>query len=111
MCKMRGSSAIDLIVIYNSGRYQRAGRGSPARLMPYVDANLIVIEVTGEVLSVAKHIRFSRACHSDPFRMMDEFLYQVKTVGFSDIQNFTTVGLIYVNFRDNLEDTGNDLSA
>ncbi|MFK7942760.1 MAG: phosphoenolpyruvate hydrolase family protein [Paracoccaceae bacterium] len=98
---------MDLIVIYNSGRYRMAGRGSLAGLMPYGDANGVVIEMAGEVLPVVKNTPvLAGVCASDPFRLMPKFLDEVKTAGCSDIQNFHTVGLIDGTFRANLEETG-----
>jgi len=98
---------IDLIVIYNSGRYRMAGRGSLAGLMPYGDANAVVMEMAGEVLPVVKNTPvLAGVCASDPFRLMDKFLDEIKAAGFSGIQNFPTVGLIDGTFRANLEETG-----
>ena len=97
---------IDLIVIYNSGRFRMAGRGSLAGMMPYGDANAIVIEMAGEVLPVVKNTPvLAGICGTDPFRIMDKFLQQVEAVGFSGVQNFPTVGLIDGIFRQNLEET------
>jgi predicted TIM-barrel enzyme len=105
--KCEEAGGIDLIVIYNSGRYRMAGRGSLAGLMPYGDANGVVMEMAGEVLPVVKHTPvLAGVCASDPFRLMDKFLDQVKDAGFSGVQNFPTVGLIDGNFRANLEETG-----
>lgn len=105
--KCEEAGGIDLIVIYNSGRYRMAGRGSLAGLMPYGDANAVVMEMAGEVLPVVKHTPvLAGVCASDPFRMMEKFLDQVKAAGFSGVQNFPTVGLIDGNFRANLEETG-----
>lgn len=101
------AGGIDLIVIYNSGRYRMAGRGSLAGLMPYGDANSVVMEMAGEVLPVVKNTPvLAGVCASDPFRLMDRFLDEVKAAGFSGVQNFPTVGLIDGNFRANLEETG-----
>lgn len=101
------AGGIDLIVIYNSGRYRMAGRGSLAGLMPYGDANSVVMEMAGEVLPVVKNTPvLAGVCASDPFRLMDRFLDEVKSAGFSGVQNFPTVGLIDGNFRANLEETG-----
>ncbi|MDP7279170.1 MAG: phosphoenolpyruvate hydrolase family protein, partial [Candidatus Poribacteria bacterium] len=97
---------IDLIVIYNSGRFRMAGRGSLAGMMPYGDANAIVIEMASEVLPVVKNTPvLAGVCGTDPFRIMDKFLQQVEVVGFSGVQNFPTVGLIDGIFRQNLEET------
>ena len=105
--KFEEAGGIDLIIIYNSGRFRMAGRGSLAGLMPYGDANGIVIEMAGEVLTVVQHTPvLAGVCASDPFRIMGKFLDEVKQVGFSGIQNFPTVGLIDGQFRANLEETG-----
>ncbi|MEM9230320.1 MAG: phosphoenolpyruvate hydrolase family protein [Pseudomonadota bacterium] len=105
--KCEEAGGIDLIVIYNSGRYRMAGRGSLAGLMPYGDANGVVMEMAGEVLPVVKNTPvLAGVCASDPFRLMDKFLDEVKSAGFSGVQNFPTVGLIDGNFRANLEETG-----
>lgn len=105
--KCEESGGIDLIVIYNSGRYRMAGRGSLAGLMPYGDANQIVVEMASEVLPVVKHTPVLAGVNgTDPFRLMDVFLDELKAVGFSGVQNFPTVGLIDGNFRANLEETG-----
>jgi len=97
----------DLIIIYNSGRYRMAGRGSLAGLMPYGDANGIVVEMASEVLPVVKNTPvLAGVCGTDPFRLMPVFLKQLKEIGFSGVQNFPTVGLIDGNFRANLEGTG-----
>ena len=105
--KCEEAGGIDLIVIYNSGRYRMAGRGSLAGLMPYGDANAVVMEMAGEVLPVVKKTPvLAGVCASDPFRLMDKFLDQVRAAGFSGIQNFPTVGLIDGTFRANLEETG-----
>lgn len=105
--KCEEAGGIDLIVIYNSGRYRMAGRGSLAGLMPYGDANSVVMEMAGEVLPVVRNTPvLAGVCASDPFRLMDKFLDQIKATGFSGIQNFPTVGLIDGTFRANLEETG-----
>ena len=105
--KCEEAGGIDLIVIYNSGRYRMAGRGSLAGLMPYGDANAVVMEMAGEVLPVVNNTPvLAGVCASDPFRLMDKFLDDIKSAGFSGIQNFPTVGLIDGNFRANLEETG-----
>ncbi len=97
---------IDLIVIYNSGRFRMAGRGSLAGLMPYGDANGIVMEMAGEVLPVVKRTPvLAGVCATDPFRIMDRFLDELRDAGFSGVQNFPTVGLIDGVFRANLEET------
>jgi predicted TIM-barrel enzyme len=97
----------DLIVIYNSGRYRMAGRGSLAGMMPYGDANGVVIEMSREVLPVvARTPVLAGVCGTDPFRQMDIFLDEVARLGFSGVQNFPTVGLIDGRFRAGLEETG-----
>jgi predicted TIM-barrel enzyme len=97
----------DLIIIYNSGRYRMAGRGSLAGLMPYGDANAIVLEMAAEVLPVVKETPvLAGVCGTDPFRLMPVFLRQVRDTGFAGVQNFPTVGLIDGTFRQNLEETG-----
>src|SRR3954451_17120223 len=97
----------DLIIIYNSGRYRMAGRGSLAGLMPYGDANAIVMEMAREVLPiVSKTPVLAGVCGTDPFRVMDVFLAELKRLGFAGVQNFPTVGLIDGIFRMNLEEPG-----
>jgi len=96
----------DLIVIYNSGRYRMAGRGSLAGMMPYGDANGVVLEMAREVLPVVKQTPvLAGVCGTDPFRQMDVFLDEVVRLGFSGVQNFPTVGLIDGRFRAGLEET------
>lgn len=105
--KSAEAGGVDLIIIYNSGRYRMAGRGSLAGLMPYGDANAIVMEMANEVLPVVKNTPvLAGVCGTDPFRLMDVFLKQLKDIGFSGVQNFPTVGLIDGVFRTNLEETG-----
>jgi predicted TIM-barrel enzyme len=105
--KCEEAGGIDLIVIYNSGRYRMAGRGSLAGLMPYGDANQIVVEMAAEVLPVVTRTPVLAGVNgTDPFRLMDVFLDQLKAMGFSGVQNFPTVGLIDGTFRANLEETG-----
>jgi predicted TIM-barrel enzyme len=105
--KLEEAGGIDLIVIYNSGRYRMAGRGSLAGLMPYGDANAVVMEMAAEVLTVVEKTPvLAGVCGTDPFRRMDRFLADVKAAGFSGVQNFPTVGLIDGSFRANLEETG-----
>lgn len=105
--KFEEVGGIDLIIIYNSGRYRMAGRGSLAGLMPYGDANQIVMDMAGEVLTIVKDTPvLAGVCASDPFRQMDLFLNEVQAIGFAGIQNFPTVGLIDGSFRANLEETG-----
>lgn len=97
----------DIIIIYNSGRYRMAGRGSLAGLLPYGDANGIVLEMATEVLPVVKDTPvLAGVCGTDPFRLMPVFLRQLKEIGFDGVQNFPTVGLIDGVFRQNLEETG-----
>src|SRR5438477_12354388 len=97
----------DLIIIYNSGRYRMAGRGSLAGLLPYGDANAIVVEMANEVLPIVKHTPvLAGVCGTDPFRVMPYFLKQLKEMGFAGVQNFPTVGLFDGTFRQNLEETG-----
>lgn len=98
---------IDLIVIYNSGRYRMAGRGSLSGMMPYGDANAIVMEMAAEVLPVVQRTPvIAGVCGTDPFRRMDVFLDDIRRIGFAGVQNFPTVGLIDGVFRKNLEETG-----
>ncbi len=105
--KFEEAGGIDLIVIYNSGRYRMAGRGSLAGLMPYGDANGVVVEMAGEVLTVVEHTPvLAGVCASDPFRDIERFLGELHRLGFAGVQNFPTVGLIDGNFRANLEETG-----
>jgi predicted TIM-barrel enzyme len=105
--KLEEAAGVDLIVIYNSGRFRMAGRGSLAGMMPYGDANAIVMDMAGEVLTVVEDTPvLAGVCGTDPFRRMDVFLKQVEEIGFSGVQNFPTVGLIDGVFRQNLEETG-----
>jgi predicted TIM-barrel enzyme len=105
--KFEEAGGVDLIVIYNSGRYRMAGRGSLSGLMPYGDANALVMEMANEVLTVVKNTPvLAGVCGTDPFRQMPIFLQQISDAGFSGIQNFPTVGLIDGLFRKNLEETG-----
>jgi predicted TIM-barrel enzyme len=105
--KLEEAGGIDLIVIYNSGRFRMAGRGSLAGLLPYGNANGIVMEMAGEILPVVRHTPvLAGVCGTDPFRRMDLFLRQVDAAGFSGVQNFPTVGLFDGTFRANLEETG-----
>jgi len=98
---------IDLIIIYNSGRFRMAGRGSMSGMMPYGDANQIVMEMSREVLPVVEQTPvLAGVCGTDPFRIMKRFLQDVKSAGFAGVQNFPTVGLIDGQFRQNLEETG-----
>jgi predicted TIM-barrel enzyme len=105
--KCEEAGGIDLIVIYNSGRFRMAGRGSMAGLMPYGNANAIVKEMAHEVLTAVRHTPvLAGVCASDPFMLRDHFLRELKAMGFAGIQNFPTVGLIDGLFRANLEETG-----
>jgi predicted TIM-barrel enzyme len=105
--KCEEAGGIDLIVIYNSGRFRMAGRGSMAGLMPYGNANAIVKEMAHEVLTAVRHTPvLAGVCASDPFMLRDHFLRELKDMGFAGIQNFPTVGLIDGVFRANLEETG-----
>jgi len=105
--KCEEAGGIDLIVIYNSGRYRMAGRGSLAGLLAYGDANQIVVDMAREVLPAVKHTPVLAGVNgTDPFRQMDVFLDELKRIGFSGVQNFPTVGLIDGTFRANLEETG-----
>ena len=105
--KCQEAGGIDLIVIYNSGRYRMAGRGSLAGLLAYGDANQIVVEMASEVLPVVKRTPVLAGVNgTDPFRLMDVFLDQLKAMGFAGVQNFPTIGIIDGTFRANLEETG-----
>ena len=105
--KCEEAAGIDLIVVYNSGRYRMAGRGSLAGLMPYGNANQVVKELAPEVLTAVKHTPvLAGVCGTDPFLIRDLFLREIKALGFAGIQNFPTVGLIDGLFRANLEETG-----
>ena len=105
--KCAEAGGADLIIIYNSGRYRMAGRGSLAGLLAYGDANAIVLEMAREVLPVVDHTPVLAGVNgTDPFRVMDVFLREIKNIGFAGVQNFPTVGLIDGVFRENLEETG-----
>lgn len=105
--KFAERGGVDLIIIYNSGRYRMAGRGSLAGLMPYGDANAIVVEMASEVLPVVRDTPvLAGICGTDPFRMARTFLPELKRMGFDGVQNFPTVGLIDGQFRQALEETG-----
>jgi predicted TIM-barrel enzyme len=105
--KCAEAAGADLIIVYNSGRYRMAGRGSLAGLMPYGDANAIVMEMAREVLPIVRKTPvLAGVCGTDPFRVMDLFLRDLKQLGFSGVQNFPTVGLIDGRFRESLEETG-----
>jgi predicted TIM-barrel enzyme len=105
--KCAEAGGADLIIIYNSGRYRMAGRGSLAGMMPYGDANAIVMDMAREVLPVVRETPvLAGVCGTDPFRLMDRFLDDVQRAGFSGVQNVPTVGLIDGTFRTGLEETG-----
>ncbi|MFF3103482.1 phosphoenolpyruvate hydrolase family protein [Viridibacillus arvi] len=105
--KSSEAGGADMLIVYNSGRYRMAGRGSLAGLLSYGDANQIVVEMGNEVLPVVKDTPVLAGVNgTDPFRVMDVFLKQLKEQGFSGVQNFPTVGLIDGVFRQNLEETG-----
>lgn len=105
--KFSERGGVDLIIIYNSGRFRMAGRGSLAGLLPYGDANAIVVEMAREVLPVVRDTPvLAGVCGTDPFRLMPVFLRELQTIGFDGVQNFPTVGLIDGAFRQNLEETG-----
>jgi predicted TIM-barrel enzyme len=105
--KCAEAGGIDLIIIYNSGRFRMAGRGSLSGLMPYGDANQIVLDMAREVLPVARNTPvLAGVCGTDPFRLMPHYLREIQAAGFSGVQNFPTVGLIDGQFRQGLEETG-----
>ena len=105
--KAAEAGGVDLLIVYNSGRFRMAGRGSLAGLLPYGDANAIVLEMAGEVLPVVESTPvLAGVCGTDPFRRMPWFLDQLRSIGFTGVQNFPTVGLIDGVFRANLEETG-----
>jgi predicted TIM-barrel enzyme len=105
--KFAERGGVDLIIIYNSGRFRMAGRGSLAGLLPYGDANAIVVDMAREVLPVVKDTPvLAGVCGTDPFRIIPVFLRELKAMGFDGVQNFPTVGLIDGVFRANLEETG-----
>jgi predicted TIM-barrel enzyme len=105
--KFSERGGVDIIIIYNSGRYRMAGRGSLAGLLPYGDANAIVVEMGYEVLPVVKNTPvLAGVCGTDPFRLMPVFLRQIKEMGFDGVQNFPTVGLFDGTIRVGLEETG-----
>jgi predicted TIM-barrel enzyme len=105
--KFAEAGGADIIIIYNSGRYRMAGRGSLAGLLPYGDANQIVVEMASEVLPVVRATPvLAGVCGTDPFRRMETFLPQLQALGFGGVQNFPTVGLFDGVFRQNLEETG-----
>ena len=105
--KMSEAGGVDLLVIYNSGRFRMGGRGSLSGMMPYGDANAIVMDMARDVIPVVTRTPvLAGICGTDPFRVMKLFLQQVDQAGFSGVQNFPTVGLIDGRFRQNLEETG-----
>jgi predicted TIM-barrel enzyme len=105
--KCQEAGGVDLLIIYNSGRFRMNGRGSLAGCMPYGDANAIVMDMAGSVLTIVKDTPvLAGVCGTDPTRLMDVFLRQVREAGFSGVQNFPTVGLCDGQFRANLEETG-----
>ncbi|MFN4258313.1 MAG: phosphoenolpyruvate hydrolase family protein [Gemmataceae bacterium] len=105
--KCAEAGGIDLIIIYNSGRFRMAGRGSLSGMMPYGDANQIVLDMAREVLPIVRKTPvLAGVCGTDPFRIMKLFLREIQAVGFSGVQNFPTVGLIDGTFRQGLEETG-----
>src|SRR5256885_6962841 len=105
--KCAEAGGIDLIIIYSSGRFRMAGRGSLSGMMPYGDANQIVMDMAREVLPIIKNTPvLAGVCGTDPFRIMKLFLRDVQAAGFSGVQNFPTVGLIDGTFRQGLEETG-----
>ncbi len=105
--KAAEAGGVDLIIIYNSGRYRMAGRGSLSGLLAYGDANQVVVEMSREVLPIVRDTPVLAGVNgTDPFRLMEKFLDELKTMGFTGVQNFPTVGLFDGNFRRNLEETG-----
>ncbi|TGA95586.1 phosphoenolpyruvate hydrolase family protein [Streptomyces sp. MZ04] len=105
--KCAEEGGVDLLIIYNSGRYRMAGRGSLAGLLPYGDANAIVVDMAREVLPVVKDTPvLAGVCGTDPFRDMGRFLDELRAMGFAGVQNFPTVGLYDGTFRTNIEETG-----
>jgi predicted TIM-barrel enzyme len=105
--KSSEAGGADMLIIYNSGRFRMAGRGSLSGLLPFGDANQIVIDMGAEVLPVVNHTPvLAGVCGTDPFRIMEVYLKQLKDMGFNGVQNFPTVGLIDGTFRQNLEETG-----
>jgi len=105
--KCAEAGGIDLLIIYNSGRFRMAGRGSLSGMMPYGDANQVVVDMAREVLPVVRDTPvLAGVCGTDPFRLMKLFLRDIQALGFSGVQNFPTVGLIDGQFRQGLEETG-----
>lgn len=105
--KCAEAAGVDLIIIYNSGRYRMAGLGSLAGLLPYGDANAVMMDMSREVLPIVKGTAvLAGVCGTDPFRQMPVFLREVRDLGFAGVQNFPTVGIYDGTFRQNLEETG-----
>src|SRR3989442_2250282 len=105
--KCAEAGGIDLLILYNSGRFRMAGRGSLSGMMPYGDANQIVLDMAREVLPIARNTpALSGVCRTDPFRPMPYFLRELQAVGFSGVQNFPTLGLIDRQFRQGLQENG-----
>jgi len=105
--KFEEAGGADLIIVYNSGRFRMGGHGSLAGMLPFKDANAVMLEMGEEILPVLKRTPLlAGVCGTDPFRSMDKLLLQVKALGFAGVQNFPTVGLIDGTFRQNLEETG-----
>lgn len=105
--KSAEAGGVDLIIIYNSGRYRMAGRGSLSGLLAYGDANQVVVEMSREVLPIVRNTPVLAGVNgTDPFRLMEKFLDELKWMGFTGVQNFPTVGLFDGVFRQNLEETG-----
>src|SRR6187200_222129 len=105
--KCAEAGGTDLIIIYNSGRYRMAGRGSLSGMMPYGDANAIVVDMAREVLPVVRDVPvLAGVCGTDPFRLMEVFVDELIRIGFSGVQNFPTVGLLDGTIRVGLEETG-----
>src|SRR6188472_14907 len=105
--KSAEAGGVDLIIIYNSGRYRMAGRGSLSGLLAYGDANQVVVEMSREVIPIVRDTPVLAGVNgTDPFRVMEYFLDDLKRMGFTGVQNFPTVGLFDGNFRQNLEETG-----
>ena len=110
--KCAEAGGVDLIIIYNSGRFRMAGRGSLSGLLPYGDANAIVVDMAREVLPIVRETPvLAGVCGTDPFRLMPVFLRELKEMGFSGVQNFPTVGLFDGTFRASLEETGHGVRA
>ena len=108
--KFAERGGVDLIIIYNSGRFRMAGRGSASGMMPYGDANAIVVDMSREVLPVVNNTPvLAGVCGTDPFRLMRVFLPELQRIGFDGVQNFPTVGLIDGQFRQILEETGTSI--